>query len=142
MTNQKNLVKNPIRRTYQITNQKDPIKMNVLKLTCPKWHFGKVGVRGPKIIWGSFWFIFSIKKLWFLVVFQNAHLLLTLDYNIWGMFHLYCHKLQRFLHKGNMVVKCFCFNIYHHAMVRRKLTLVFYFGRNLFLMHFMIKNCN
>jgi hypothetical protein len=31
--------KNPIKKT----NQKDPFKMVESKMTCPRWHFGKIG---------------------------------------------------------------------------------------------------
>jgi hypothetical protein len=42
--NKKNLVKK--------TNQKDLVKMVESKLTCPKWHFGQIGL-GSKKRWGG-----------------------------------------------------------------------------------------
>ncbi len=53
------LVKKPSKKNLvKKTNQKDPIKMVRLKTTCPKWHFGQVGHKRKKTIWG-----FSLLKL-------------------------------------------------------------------------------
>jgi len=42
-----------VKKQVKKTNQKNPIKMIEVKMTCPKWHFGQIG-QGARKLYGGF----------------------------------------------------------------------------------------
>jgi len=95
------LVKKPI----QIANPKNPIKINGLKLTYSKWHFGQVGHGDKHSTWGQtfhmrvFLINFSGKKIMISCSEKNQSKLIFKNYMLREIF-------------GNFITIFFCVGLF------------------------------